>query len=135
MKTTSKQTKTLNVIKIVVILFLPIALLVACSSEGNEKTSTSISSLFSSKPLHHKEVALAFIENLAKGKLKAAKKYSTEASATIIDLAAKKNLSINPDAKYNIVSDTVAGKRALVQLIEEKKGASTEWYDLVMNGR
>lgn len=130
---TTLQKNTFNVNKIVFLLFLaPLFFLVACSSGSGTETTSSISNLFSSKPLPHKEVALAFIENLAKGKLKAAKKYSTEASATIIDLAAKNDLGINPDAKYSIVSDTVAGKRALVQLIEIKKDAMTEWYDLVM---
>ena len=127
------QKNTLNSSKIaILILLLPLFFLVACSSEVGDKTSTSISSLFSNKPLQHKEVAIAFIENLARGKLKAAKKYSTEASATIIDAAAKNNLSIKPDAVFNIVSDTVAGKRALVQLIEDRENAETQWYDLVM---
>ena len=107
--------------------------LFACSSENTKGTSSSISSLFSNKALHHNEVALAFIENLAKGKLKDAKKHSTEASAAIIDAAAQKGkLGNTLDAKYSIVSDTVAGKRALVQLIEDKENAQTEWYDLVM---
>lgn len=130
---TTLQKNTLNLSKIVfLLLLLPLFFLVACSSDTSEGTTSSISSLFSSKPLQHKEVALAFIENLARGKLKDAKKYSTEASATIIDAAAKNNLSIKPDAVFNIVSDTVAGKRALVQLIEDRENAETQWYDLVM---
>ena len=130
---TTLQKNTLNTGKTVFILFLlPLFFLIACSSDMSEGTTSSINSLFSNKPLHHKEVALAFIENLAKGKLKAAKKYSTEASATIIDAAAKGNLTIKPDAVFNIVSDTVAGKRALVQLIEDRENAETQWYDLVM---
>jgi len=119
--------------KIELLLLLPLIFLVACSSDKNDATSNSVGSLFSSKPLQHNEVALAFIENLAKGKLKDAKSHSTEASASIIDSAAKKGkLGISPDAKYSIVSDTVAGKRALVQLIEDRENAETEWYDLVM---
>lgn len=116
---------------------LPLFLLVflytfnACSSgTGDGSTSNSI---FSQTP-EHQEVAIAFANNFAKGKLNEAKNYATEASALLIELTGSLGgLDINPDANFSMVKDSIMGKKGLVKLIDNSKEKPLEeWYDVVM---
>lgn len=87
----------------------------------------------SSESSNPQTVAIAFAENVAKGKIKAAKKYATETSGMLLDLTAKNaGLSIFPDASYSIVKDSITGKKGFVQLKDNnsKKG-TLEWYAVV----
>lgn len=94
--------------------FLLICILNSCSSDDKGTGQTS----FFSQPNSRQEVAIAFAENLGKGKITASKKYITETSVVLLDLSVKMGakLEIDPDASYSVVKDSIMGKRALVQV-------------------
>ena len=116
---------------------LPLFLLVflctfnACSSGTGDGTTSN--SIFSKTP-EHQEVAIAFANNFAKGKLTEAKKYATETSAALIDLAGSLGgMNINPDANFRVVKDSIIGKKGFVKLIDDsKEKPKEELYDVVM---
>lgn len=111
--------------------FCLICTLNSCSSDDKGTGQTS----FFSQSNNRQEVAIAFAENLGKGKITASKKYITETSAVLLDLSVKMGakLEIDPDASYSIVKDSIMGKKALVQVKDNNKAkAKGEWYDMVM---
>ncbi len=107
-----------------------IAALNSCSSDNS---GANKSSLFGQSN-NRQDVAIAFAENLAKGKITEAKKYATETSAVLLDLSIKlgAKLEIAPDASFSIMKDSIMGKKALVQVKDNNKAkAKGEWYDMV----
>lgn len=121
---------TLNSI-LPLVLFIFLCALNSCSSGASD--SSTGNSIFSTTP-EHQEVAIAFADNFAKGKLKEAKKYATEASAMLIELTGSLGgLDINPDANFRMVKDSISGKKGFVKLKDVSKEKSIEeWYDVVM---
>lgn len=96
--------------KILTVLALT-ALLFSCSS-GPEKAARN------------------FAENLAKGKVEEAKKYATEPTGSIIDLAsAFGGLPINPDFEFKGVNSSVDKNKATVTFKNEV--GETERFELV----
>lgn len=88
--------------KIISFLFLTI-FLYACSS-GPEKAARN------------------FAENLSKGKVEEAKKYATEPTGQLLDLASGfGGLPVNPDFKFNFIKDSVVNNRAWV-FFEDENG-------------
>ena len=116
---------------------LPLFLLVflctfnACSTGTGDGTTSN--SIFSQTP-DYQEVTLAFADSFAKGKLKESKKYATETSAALIDLAGSLGgMNINPDANFRVVKDSIIGKKGFVKLIDDsKEKPKEELYDVVM---
>lgn len=64
-----------------------------------------------------KKVALNFIENLNKGNTEKAKKYATEATGSMIDMALMMGLNehFNPDFTYKVYKDSIVNNRAWVK--------------------
>lgn len=64
-----------------------------------------------------KTVAQHFAENLAKGNTEKAKKYATEATARMIDMALTMGLNnhIDPDFNYKAFNDSIVNNRAWVK--------------------
>ena len=103
----------------------------SCSSGTND--NSSVFSIFSSTP-DNQEVAIAFADSFAKGKLKDAKNHATEASGILIELTASMGgLDINPDANFRMVKDSIIGKKGFVKLKDYSKEKSIEeWYEIIM---
>ena len=122
---------TLNSI-LSLVLLIALCALNSCSSGASDGSSVS-KSIFSQTP-EHQEVAIAFADNFAKGKLKEAKKYATEASEILIELTGSLGgVGINPDANFRMVKDSIIGKKGFVKLKDDSKEKSIEeWYDVVM---
>lgn len=96
--------------KILTVLALS-ALLFSCSS-GPEKAARS------------------FAENLAKGKIEEAKKYATEPTGSLIDLASTfGGLPINPNFKFEEVKSSIDKNKATVTFKNED--GETETFELV----
>jgi hypothetical protein len=75
--------------------------------------------------------AQAFAENLAKGKITEAKKYATDQTGQLLDMASSMGgNTINPDFKFVLVDKSVEGNRAVVHYRNGKDG-SVEKIDLV----
>lgn len=111
------------------ILLVCLFYLGACSSGNGDIHYSTLS-----KISQHQEVAVAFAENVAKGKIKEAKKYATEASGAMIDMTAQMGgLKIIPDASYSIMRDSISGKKGFVQLKDNNsKKVRGEWFAVVM---
>ena len=61
------------------------------------------------------KAAQNFTENIAKGKIDEAKKFATEGTAKLLDLAkAFGGIPIEPDFEFNFLRDSVVKKRAWV---------------------
>lgn len=63
-----------------------------------------------------------FTENLANGKIEEAKKYATEPTGKLLDMAGSfggGSDMINPDYEFHFVRDSVAGNRAWVTFADE----------------
>jgi len=61
------------------------------------------------------KVAKAFCENLAEGKMTEAKKYATEQTGQLIDMAASMGaIETNPDYKFVLIDETIDKNRAVV---------------------
>lgn len=59
---------------------------------------------------------------MAKGKIEEAKKYATEATGSMLDFASGTGeLSVQPDFKFEIISDSVSDNRAWVVFMDGKK--------------
>lgn len=91
--------------KKILFLLATIALMCSCSS-GPQKAAQN------------------FSENLAKGKVDEAKKYSTESTGKMLDFASSMGggSKINPDFKFTFVKDSIVDNRAWVTF----KGAADE---------
>ncbi|WP_009036309.1 DUF4878 domain-containing protein [Indibacter alkaliphilus] len=78
--------------------------------------------LFVSCNSNPKSVAQNFAENLAKGNTEKAKKYATEATGSMIDMALKMGLSehITPDFTYKAYKDSIVNNKAWVKLRDPK---------------
>lgn len=62
-----------------------------------------------------KNAAQQFTENLAKGKIEEAKKYATESTGKLLDMAASMGgAKVNPDFKYVFVKDSIVDNKAWV---------------------
>ncbi len=84
------------------LLILALGLLFSCSSSGPKKT------------------AEAFLDNLAKGKVDEAKKYATEATGQMLDLAsAFGGLEVNPDFEFTFLRDSVVDNNAWVYFADQ----------------
>lgn len=69
-----------------------------------------------------KSAAQNFTENLAKGKIDEAKKYATESTGKLLDMAASMGGSkVNPDFKFEFVKDSVADNKAWVTFKDSSK--------------
>lgn len=75
-------------------------------------------------------VAEKFSENLAKGKVNEAKKYATEATGEMLDLASSfGGLEVEPDFKFVIKEEVIDGDKATVTFTDKDDNEST--LDLV----
>lgn len=81
--------------------------------------------LFSCNP-EPKTVAKNFSENLSKGKTEKAKKYATEATGNMIDMALGLGLGnyIDPDFKFKPIKDSIANNQAWVTFKDSSKEKS-----------
>lgn len=62
-----------------------------------------------------------FTENLSKGKVEEAKKYSTEFTGKMIDLASGfGGLPVNPNFKFEMIKDSIVENRAWVTFINQE---------------
>lgn len=85
------------------LLILVLGLLFSCSSSGPEKT------------------ARAFVDNLAQGKVDEAKKYATEATGQMLDMAsALGGIEVKPDFEFTFLRDSVADNSAWVYFADEE---------------
>lgn len=67
-----------------------------------------------------------FTENLAKGKIDQAKKYATEPTGKILDLASSfGGLPVNPDFKFEMVKDSIIDNRAWVTFTNQDEEEKT----------
>lgn len=67
------------------------------------------------------KAAKNFTENLAKGKIEEAKKYATEPTGKLLDLASGfGTLPLNPNFKFIFIKDSVADNKAWVYYQDEK---------------
>lgn len=86
-------------------------------------TILGISALFISCSSGPEKAAKNFTENLAKGKVEEAKKYTTESTAKMLDFASSfGGLPIEPDYKFNLIKDSIVGNRAWVTFANQKDG-------------
>jgi len=78
-------------------LLLSLSLLLFACSSGPEKTARN------------------FTENMAKGKVKEAKKYATESAGQLLDLAVSfGGMTVHPDFKFKMEKDSIVGDKAWV---------------------
>ncbi len=85
------------------LLILALGLLFSCSSSGPKKT------------------AQAFVDNLAQGKVEEAKKYATEATGQLLDMAnAMGGIEVKPDFEFTFLRDSVADNSAWVYFVDEE---------------
>jgi ABC-type glycerol-3-phosphate transport system substrate-binding protein len=78
-----------------------------------------------------KSTAKSFLENLAHGKITEAKKYATEQTGKILDIASTRfALEVNPNYQFIFVEQSVDGNKAIVKYKEAKDGKVHE-IDLV----
>jgi len=85
------------------LLILALGLLFSCSSSGPKKTAQS------------------FVDNLAQGKVDEAKKYATEATGQMLDMAsAFGGIEVNPEFEFTFLRDSVVDNSAWVYFTDEK---------------
>jgi anionic cell wall polymer biosynthesis LytR-Cps2A-Psr (LCP) family protein len=85
------------------LLILALGLFLSCSSSGPKKT------------------AQAFVDNLAQGKVEEAKKYATEATGQLLDMAnALGGIEVKPDFEFTFLRDSVADNSAWVYFADEE---------------
>lgn len=76
---------------------------------------------FSCSSLGPESVAKNFLENLAKGKVDEAKKYATEPTGKMLDLANNfGTLPVNPNFKFEMIRDSVVDNKAWVIFVDEE---------------
>ena len=79
------------------LLILALGLLFSCSSSGPKNAASS------------------FLDNLSKGKVDEAKKYATEATGQLLDMAsAFGGIEVNPDFEFTFLRDSVVDNSAWV---------------------
>ena len=79
------------------LLILALGLLFSCSSSGPKNAASS------------------FLDNLSKGKVDEAKKYATEATGQMLDMAsAFGGIEVNPDFEFTFLRDSVVDNSAWV---------------------
>ena len=84
------------------LLILALGLLFSCSSSGPKKT------------------AQAFVDNLAQGKVDEAKKYATEATGQMLDMAsAFGGIDVNPEFEFTFLRDSVVDNSAWVYFADQ----------------
>ncbi|WP_339700861.1 hypothetical protein [Algoriphagus aquimarinus] len=58
-----------------------------------------------------------FTENLSKGKVEEAKKYATETTGKILDLASGMGvIPVDPDFRFEVLNDSIVGNRAWITI-------------------
>lgn len=64
------------------------------------------------------EVAVKnFTENLTKGKVEEAKKYATESTGAMLDMASSMGIvPVDPDFKFEMLNDSIVGNRAWITI-------------------
>lgn len=93
--------------KKVVLLCLVAIAFISCSS-GPEKTAKN------------------FLENLSKGKVEEAKKYATEPTGNLLDLATGfGSLPVDPDFKFKLVKDSIVGNKAWITYSDQNDKVET----------
>ena len=76
-----------------------------------------LSALFYSCSSGPEKAVQNFTENLAKGKVEEAKKYATEATGKIVDLASNfGSVPVDPDFKFEVLNDSIVGNRAWITI-------------------
>lgn len=62
-----------------------------------------------------------FAENLAKGKVEEAKKYATESTGKLIDMASGfGGIDVEPNYQFSMIKDSIVGNKAWVTYINQK---------------
>ncbi|WP_057938846.1 nuclear transport factor 2 family protein [Algoriphagus resistens] len=80
-------------------------------------TILSLATLLFSCSSGPEESVKNFTENLAKGKVEEAKKYATEATGNVIDMAsAMGSIPVDPDFKFEVLNDSIVGNRAWITI-------------------
>ncbi len=84
------------------LLILALGLLFSCSSSGPKNAASS------------------FLDNLSKGKVDEAKKYATEATGQMLDMAsAFGGIEVNPDFEFTFLRDSVVDNSAWVYFADQ----------------
>ncbi len=87
-------------------------LLFACSSSGPENAARN------------------FTENVAKGKIEEAKKYATESTGKVLELASSfGSLEINPNFEFKMIKDSIVDNKAWVTFKNQE--GKTETIEVV----
>lgn len=78
-----------------------------------------------------KNTVKAFTENLAKGKISESKKYATEQTGKLLDMASSMDsIPIEPNFQFILVEQSIDGNKAVVRY-KEKPDGDVESMDLV----
>jgi|GEM_PF-1062380 len=63
------------------------------------------------------EAVKNFTENLTQGKVKEAKKYATEATGTMLNMASSMGIvPVDPDFKFEMLNDSIVGNKAWITI-------------------
>ncbi|WHT39738.1 DUF4878 domain-containing protein [Myroides odoratus] len=82
-----------------------------------------------------KDVAIKFTENVAKGKIDEAKKYATEPTGKLLEMAVSfGGLPVEPDTKIEFVKDSIVDSKAWVT-VKNQKGKESEVTLVKMDGK
>lgn len=82
-----------------------------------------------------KDSAIKFTENVAKGKIDEAKKYATEPTGKLLELAVSfGGMPIDPNAKVEFVKDSIVDNKAWVT-IKNPKGIEQELTLVKLDGK
>jgi hypothetical protein len=78
-----------------------------------------------------KDTAKAFTENLSKGKISESKKYATEQTGQLLDMASSMGvIPVEPNFRFILVEQVIDGNKAVVKYRETPDG-EVESMDLV----
>lgn len=73
------------------------------------------------------EVTRKFTENISNGKIEEAKKYASEGTAKMLDLAGSMGvMKVDPDFRFQKVRDSIANNRAWVTFVDGKNHTTVE---------
>lgn len=82
-----------------------------------------------------KDAAVKFTENVAKGKIEEAKKYATEPTGKLLDMAMSfGGMPVDPEAKVEFVKDSIVDTKAWVT-IKNPKGEEQEITLVKVDGK
>ncbi len=80
-------------------------------------TILCLAAIFFSCSSGPEEAVKNFTENLTKGKVEEAKKYATESTGAMLDMASSMGIvPVDPDFKFEMLNDSIVGNKAWITI-------------------